>query len=736
MRKMPTRLKRSVSTLTFFATVGFSASFAQASQAAQCALGNNINHVVYLQFDNVHLRRDNPNVPSDLEFMPNLVNFLQDNGSVSGRHYTPLISHTATDILTALTGVYGDRMGVPVSNSYRVFDSSNHPSSSHPAFVYWTAVDATDGKPVLVNEKGKVAPAPWVAFTRAGCDVGAFSIADMEFESLPGDIATVFGSSSQEFQNVQAALASKDPGTHQMPSTDWLGIAVHCAKGSALCANGKPDLLPDEPGPNGEPAPNQYVGFNALYGAVNVQPAISPSGPVKDLDGNIIADAFGRPGFPNVFNPTATQTLGYAAAMLEAGVQVVYAYVADAHDNRSGPGTFGPGEAGYVAQLKSYDQAFGKFFARLATNGIDKSNTLFIVTADENDHFVGGAPTPANCDGVTTPCTYVYPGTTTRSVGELTVNLDSLLLTRAGHLSAQFLVHSDDAPTIYIDGNPQPTDVSTRNLEHDIGSLTWVNPLPGKNNRNDQLADFIADHLEMKLLHMLTTSPARAPSFTLFGNPDYFFQTTKGSLPLAPIDCSGNPASCVSQNTNFAWNHGDVQQDIVRAWFGMVGPGVRRLGRNDSVFSDHTDLRPTIMALVGLTDDYVHDGRVLVEKLERRRLPLVLASFGHDHDVDSDDAFVRLARTYKQLNAPLGSVGVNSLKFATRMIRSDDGRYGRYLNTLGGLLTQRDALAEEIKAILNRVEFDHAPLDHSHIGRLIERAEILIEKIRELGESR
>jgi hypothetical protein len=38
---------------------------------AKCQLGNGIQHVVYLQFDNVHLRRDSPNVPSDLEQIPN-----------------------------------------------------------------------------------------------------------------------------------------------------------------------------------------------------------------------------------------------------------------------------------------------------------------------------------------------------------------------------------------------------------------------------------------------------------------------------------------------------------------------------------------------------------------------------------------------------------------------------------------------------------------------------------------
>src|ERR1700724_3508836 len=62
--------------------------------------------------------------------------------------------------------------------------------------------------------------------------------------------------------------------------------------------------------------------------------------------------------------------------------------------------TFGPGEAGYVKQLQAYDKAFGQFFARLAQDGITKQNTLFVVTADENDHFIGGGgPPPPSAGG-------------------------------------------------------------------------------------------------------------------------------------------------------------------------------------------------------------------------------------------------------------------------------------------------------------------------------------------------
>src|SRR5947209_12166608 len=107
------------------------------SAGATCQLGNGVQHVINIVFDNTHFSRDNPNVPSDLEQMPNLLNFIKSNGTMLTDEHTPLISHTATDILTALTGVYGDRMGVPVSNSYRYFTPTGS-TSLGVSFAYWT----------------------------------------------------------------------------------------------------------------------------------------------------------------------------------------------------------------------------------------------------------------------------------------------------------------------------------------------------------------------------------------------------------------------------------------------------------------------------------------------------------------------------------------------------------------------------------------------------------------------
>jgi arylsulfatase A-like enzyme len=677
----------------------------QASCHLQSA-GNKIKRVVYLQFDNVHLRRDNPNVPSDLEQMPHLLNFLLENGTVSGNHYTPLISHTAHDIVTSLTGVYGNRFGWAIANSYGFFRADGS-VGFQSSFLYWTGQSA-DGHAQMTNELGKIAPAPWVPWTRAGCDVAGFSTANIEFESIPGDVITVYGAGSPE--------ATEANSNHNKAVADFEGISIHCAQNSPLCAaagtHAKPDLLPDEPG--------GYTGFNGIFGNLYIQPVINPSGPILDLDGNVIASVTSTgtfPGFPG-FDPTASQSLGYVATLLEAGVPVVYFYIADAHDNQYGASlsseeTFGPGEAAYVKQLQLYDAAWEKFFARLAKAGITKDNTLFIITADENDHFVGSPPSPANCDGVNVPCTYAKKG-------EIDAFIDRLLLTQRQN-TTPFSVHSDDAPNFYINGNPAPTDAATRTLEKDVNALTVVSPITGN---NEKISALLADQAEMKLLHMVPPLlPDRVPTFTMFGNDNYFDETSSSStksLTCAPA----NPA-CLVEDSGFAWNHGDFQKQITRTWFGMVGPGVPNQGRFDAIFSDHTDLRPTILALAGLKDDYVHDGRVLVENLDPQVLPKAVQ--------ESYFGYVALAQAYKQINATKGSVGINSLTYANRAVTSDDAAYAKYLTTIGAITAERDELASQMITLLNGAAFENKPINLFAAAPLIEQAWQLVAKVEGLA---
>ena len=308
--------------------------------SSSCRLGNGVSHVIHITFDNVHLFRDNPNVPSDLEQMPTLKAFLEQNGTVLSNMHTPLIAHTANDSLSIYTGLYGDRHGMAVSNSYKTYhpDGTTEPDGS---FVYWTSpvynsasrsASTTDPAPSMVyapaapaagNPPTTVAPAPWVPFTRAGCTVGDFSTANMVLENVGLDIPTVFGAASPE-----ANQLASDPSSFKDPETaDYVGVAVHCANDDRVCtdatgtkfggttatATASPDRLPDEPG--------GYDGYQALFGHRYVAPQLGAGTPNKtvngfavtnaagylvDLSGNEIRNDFAnQAGFPG-FNPVAS----------------------------------------------------------------------------------------------------------------------------------------------------------------------------------------------------------------------------------------------------------------------------------------------------------------------------------------------------------------------------------------------------------------------------------------------
>src|SRR5213078_3557552 len=167
-------------------------------------------------------------------------------------------------------------------------------------------------------------------------------------------------------------------------------------------------------------------------------------------------------------------------------------YISDLHERKAGtsgcttaPATatgrpLGPGDSCYVNNAKAYDAAFQTFFQRLAADGINASNTLFVISAEENDQFAGAnvgratQPTPAGCDGVTTPCNYA-----TGQIGELQANIKGLL---SGTTSSgtQFDVEPQGA-AIYVHGQPAPNDPSVRQLERDTAAMTANDPYSGVN---------------------------------------------------------------------------------------------------------------------------------------------------------------------------------------------------------------------------------------------------------------
>jgi hypothetical protein len=333
-------------------------------------------------------------------------------------------------------------------------------------------------------------------------------------------------------------------------------------------------------------------------------------------------------------------------------------------------------------------------------------------------------PTPANCNGATVsgntvtpaiPCTYPAG-----SYGELAGNLTGLLATQKAN-TTPFSLENDSAPEFYVTGKPGPTAAPVRTLERAVAGLTATNPYVGKTPQ--KITNYLADPVEMGILHMVNADPARTPTFALFAKPDYYLSsgaTTCGS-------------SCVTQNTGFSWNHGDYAAEINTNWLGIAGPGVAHLGVDGTpanagpssagansgqvtvpgsgttgTWLDETDLRPTLLYLAGLKDDYMHDGRVVTQLL------------AHPTGALAAPGVTALGDCYKQLNSSVGEFGTATLQAATKAIESSSPADKTYLHTdqaLLGLERVRDALAGTIKGELEAAAFNGTPV-HGADGQL------------------
>jgi hypothetical protein len=690
---------------------------ATASAGGSCQLGTKharVKHVIYLQFDNTHYKRDVAGVPSDLEQMPHLLSFLKDNGTLLTNDHTILISHTGGGILSTLTGLYPDRTGQTVSNSYGFFKPDGTIGFSS-TFKYWTDVtDATsDPLPNMVGDGGQTAPEPWVTYTEAGCNVGGVSAANIELENnktdATGDMTRVFGENSAEWNE-----ANDDPTKAQ---ADFVGIAVHCAKGQSPCA-GDPHARPDDR----TIYPGSDDGYQALFGAKYVNPAINHgNGCVRATDGSDITDPAGNCGFPGFDGALAKNTLGEIAQMQEHGVPVTFAYISDAHDNHTLVRASGPGEADYKQQLADYDAAFKAFFKRLEKDGIDKSNTLFVVTVDEGDHFAGGTGTPDGSGSLAyshTPCAPATETCPSNQIGEITTNLSGLLPAD----EPTFSVHSDDAPTIYVNGNPPRTDSSVRKLGRDISAAKGIDPY--KDNATVPITVKLADSVGEEALHMVSSDPRRTPTLTLFGDDDFFFQVGNSRT------CTPSAVECV--DPKFAWNHGDNQPEIANTWLGMVGPGVDHNGIDDKTWSDHVDVRPTMNVLLGLADDYLNDGRVISQIVDDHAQPKTLDKH--------DDTVLQLGTVYKQLNAPFGTFAQDLLTASTTALAQPDTqdgnlKYDSIESQIATLTLQRDVLAGTIRQALNDAAKNVAAIDKGTANDWITKAQDLIDQAHRLSTS-
>ena len=153
----------------------------------------------------------------------------------------------------------------------------------------------------------------------------------------------------------------------------------------------------------------------------------------------------------------------------------------------------------------------------------------------------------------------------------------------------------------------------------------------------------------------------------------------------------------------------------------MVGPGVQNLGTTGAIWSDHTDVRPTIMLLTGLRDSYSHDGRPLVEVITGGHLPTA---------IDSQlSLYEQLAASFKSINAPLQQLGQSTLVFSTKNVLSNDSAYKAGVARLSNVMSQRNSIANKMSTLIEGAAFKNAAIDAGTAGDLINQANNLLANL-------
>ncbi|MCL6633857.1 MAG: alkaline phosphatase family protein [Alicyclobacillus herbarius] len=345
----------------------------------------------------------------------------------------------------------------------------------------------------------------WTTFNQHGWAVGAVGAPDMELESKN-----------------EVTPSMMQNSTHDTNASDYLGVAVHKPDGTTVF--GSPNL--------------PY-----LYDAK------SWSNPSQTLGG--------FPGWSD--SADLNWSLQATYEMQTHGVPVTFTYLHEAHEvnnHQAAPGTYG-------STLQAYNAAFANFFAKLKEAGIDPSNTLFVLTTDEGDHFMPN--------------------------GELSTNLAGWLANNPLHTEDpnNITVYGDSGALVYLKDQSQ--------LPQTLAALTAV---PGWN--------YVADPTELKTLHMdVTDASDRNPSFVLFAKPNVYYSST-GSTDW-------------SYNSSYLWNHGTISPDILHTWAVMVGPGVKA-NQTSKQWIDHADIMPTIYTLLGYSlTGHSFDGVPALSGLNRSR---------------------------------------------------------------------------------------------------------------------
>ena len=161
---------------------------ASAADTATCQLGTRARsdparHLSPVRQHALPARR--AEVPSDLEQMPHLLSFLKANGTLlHERPHHPDLAHRGRDPVLAHRPLSRTARARRSRTATTTSTAQAYRRSRARSSTGRTRVDpADDPLPNMITDGQKNTPAPWVPFTRAGCDVGGVGTANIELEN-------------------------------------------------------------------------------------------------------------------------------------------------------------------------------------------------------------------------------------------------------------------------------------------------------------------------------------------------------------------------------------------------------------------------------------------------------------------------------------------------------------------------------------------------------------------------
>jgi hypothetical protein len=100
---------------------------------------------------------------------------------------------------------------------------------------------------------------------------------------------------------------------------------------------------------------------------------------------------------------------------------------------------------------------------------------------------------------------------------------------------------------------------------------------------------------------------------------------------------------------------------------------------------------------------------------------------------NSGAGFEELAKAYKRINAPVGELGLATLKISTAALAGNDATYNGLENKLQLITAFRDALAAEMLEQLTEAEFQGKRISGAQEQVLVVQANALVDYVNRLA---